>query len=170
MTEIIRGMSFREIVAADLARVLELNNAAVPAVSSLTADELARLVEMAAVTVVADVDGEVAGFAVGFEPGALYQSENYRYFADRLDDFHYLDRIVVDPAYFRRGIGSGLYDEIERRAAAPVLVCEVNVRPRNDGSLAFHEVRGFRQVDTQDTDGGKKTVALLRKELRASGA
>lgn len=158
-------MPFRDLAPADLPRVLDLNNAAVPAVSPLTASELARLVEMATVTVVADVDGTVAGFAVGFAPGAAYQSENYRYFADRLDDFHYLDRIVVDPAYFRRGLGSGLYDEVERRCGAPVLVCEVNLRPRNDDSLAFHEVRGFEQVDTQDTDGGAKTVALLRKKL-----
>lgn len=161
-------MSFRDLTAADLPRVLELNNTAVPAVGPLTSAELAELVGMAAVTVVADVDGAVAGFAVGFAPGAAYRSENYRYFAERLDDFHYLDRIVVDPAYARRGIGSGLYDEVERRCASSVLVCEVNLRPRNDESLAFHQVRGFRQVDTQDTDGGKKTVALLRKELAAS--
>lgn len=158
-------MPFRDLVPADLPRVLELNNDAVPAVSPLTAPDLDRLVEMATVNVVADVEGTVAGFAIGFAPGATYQSENYRYFAERLDDFHYLDRIVVDPGYFRRGLGSGLYDEVERRCGAPVLVCEVNLRPRNDDSLAFHEMRGFEQMDTQDTDGGKKTVALLRKEL-----
>ena len=28
----------------------------------------------------------------------------------------------------------------------PVLLCEVNVRPRNDVSLAFHESVGFREV------------------------
>ena len=161
-------MLLRDLAPEDLPRVLELNNAAVPAVGELTLPALTELAEMAALGIVAtdpDAGDAVIGFALGFGPGAAYGSENYRYFADRLDDFHYLDRIVVDPAYFRRGVGSALYDEVERRCAAKVLTCEVNLVPRNDDSLAFHAHRGFEQVGTQQTEGGKKTVSLLRKEL-----
>lgn len=157
-------MPYRDFTPADLPRLLELNNDAVPAVGELTMPELEDLVGMASLVVIAEVDGAVAGFALGLGPGAAYASENYRYFADRFDDFHYLDRIIVAPAYFRRGIGSQLYDEVEARCGTPVLVCEVNLKPRNDQSLAFHERRGFRQIDTQDTKGGK-TVSLLRKDL-----
>jgi predicted GNAT superfamily acetyltransferase len=46
-----------------------------------------------------------------------------------------------------------------------VLFCEVNVRPRNDASLAFHEAIGFREVGQQDTDGGAKRVSLLALDL-----
>lgn len=158
-------MRIRDLAAEDLPHVLELNNAAVPAVGSLGDAELARLVDMASVAVVAEDGDTVVGFALGLPPGVAYASENYRYFADRLDDFHYLDRVVVDPSASRRGVGSALYDEVERRCGAPAFVCEVNLRPRNDDSLAFHERRGFRQVGTQDTEGGAKTVALLRKDL-----
>lgn len=162
-------MLLRDVDPDDLPRVLELNNAAVPAVGELTLPALTELVGMAALGVVAtdpDAGDAVVGFALGFGPGAAYRSENYRYFAERLTDFHYLDRIVVDPAYFRRGVGSALYDEVERRCGAKVLACEVNLVPRNDDSLAFHAHRGFVQVGTQQTEGGKKTVSLLQKNLR----
>lgn len=158
-------MSFRTLRPEDLPRVLELNNTATPAVGRLTMPDLERLVDMATVRVAAVADDVVAGFALGLPPGRSYTSENYRYFAERFEDFHYLDRIVVDPSFFRRGLGSGLYDEVERLCGAPVLLCEVNIRPLNGDSLAFHEHRGFRQVGTQDTEGGTKTVALLRKDL-----
>ncbi|MBO0890976.1 MAG: GNAT family N-acetyltransferase [Acidothermales bacterium] len=161
-------MLLRDLAPDELPRVLELNNAAVPAVGELTLPALTELVGAAALGVVAtdpDAGGAVVGFALGFGPGAAYRSENYRYFAERLTDFHYLDRIVVDPAYFRRGVGSALYDEVERRCGAKVLACEVNLVPRNDDSLAFHAYRGFEQVGSQDTEGGKKTVSLLQKNL-----
>lgn len=41
------------------------------------------------------------------------------------------------------------------------LACEVNTRPRNKDSLAFHERLGFKSVGEQDTDGGQKTVTML---------
>lgn len=157
-------MPYRDLRPTDLPRLLELNNDAVPAVGELTMAGLEDLIGMASLVVIAEFDGEVAGFALGLDPGAAYESENYRYFTDHFTDFHYLDRIIVDPSFFRRGIGSELYDEVERRCGRPVLCCEVNLVPRNDRSLAFHERRGFRQVGTQDTAGGK-TVSLLRKDL-----
>ena len=43
------------------------------------------------------------------------------------------------------------------------MTCEVNIRPPNDGSMHFHERLGFRQVASQEIDGGKKEVALMEK-------
>ena len=47
-----------------------------------------------------------------------------------------------------------------------MLFCEVNLRPRNERSLAFHAAIGFREVGRQDTDGGNKHVSLLALDLR----
>ena len=41
----------------------------------------------------------------------------------------------------------------------------MNVRPRNDGSLRFHQRYGFTAVGEQDTEGGAKRVTLLEKRL-----
>lgn len=159
-------MRIRDLADDDLPRVLELNNAATPAVSPLNRALLDRLSEMALVRLGAEDGDALVGFALGLGPGAPYGSENYRYFAGRLADFCYIDRIVVDPTYYRRGIGTALYDEVERRCTAAILACEVNIKPRNEESLAFHAKRGFAEVGTQETGGGTTTVSLLQKQLR----
>ena len=45
------------------------------------------------------------------------------------------------------------------------ITCEVNTRPANPDSMAFHERLGFREVGRQQTEGGAKEVALLAWEL-----
>ena len=56
------------------------------------------------------------------------------------------------------------YDEVERRADAAWFTLEVNLRPRNDGSLAFHDRLGFVEVGQQETDYGT-LVSLMAKPL-----
>jgi predicted GNAT superfamily acetyltransferase len=41
----------------------------------------------------------------------------------------------------------------------------VNLRPANDASIQFHEKRNYKQVNTQETEGGKKSVSLRVKTL-----
>ena len=91
----------------------------------------------------------------------------YGWFSRNFDDFVYLDRIAVDPTYRRLGIGKAFYDHVIKRFTGvfPHLLCEVNVRPRNEASLLFHHSIGFREVGQQDTDGGNKTVSLLALRL-----
>lgn len=157
--------------ADDLDTLLALNNAAVPAVNTLTRDSLEDLVGWSCSCLVgADHDGTVAGFALLLGPGLDYPSPNYRFFTSRTlppekADFVYLDRVVVGPDFRRRGVATTLYDHIEREYAGSVFTCEVNVRPANEVSMAFHVGRGFQEVGRQDTDAGAKTVALLRKPL-----
>jgi predicted GNAT superfamily acetyltransferase len=97
---------------------------------------------------VIDVDGEFGGFVITFAPGSSYDSENYRWFAERHDrNFYYLDRIVLDSKHRRRGLGSFVYDELEHVARRyGRLALEVNLVPRNDISLAFHDRRGYVEV------------------------
>ena len=160
-------MNIRETVAADLPAALDLNNRNDPAINSLDAPEIERLLGMAALALTAEVDGEFAGFCITFPPGVDYASLNYGWFSRNFDDFVYLDRIAVDTAYRRLGIGRAFYSHIVERFTGvfQYLLCEVNVRPRNETSLQFHDSIGFREVGQQDTDGGKKTVSLLALPL-----
>ena len=41
----------------------------------------------------------------------------------------------------------------------------MNLRPRNEVSLAFHDTMGFTSVGEQDTEGGAKTVVMLARTL-----
>ncbi len=162
-------MAVRELARADWPTVLALNGASVRELSPLDEARLDYILELAEIGLVAERDGQVAAFAIAIAPGAPYDSANYRWFAERYERFLYLDRIAVDAAHRRRRLGALLYDAMEQ-VARPFgrMVCDINVQPRNDASLAFHVARGYRDVGRLD-HGDVKTVALMCKELQQPG-
>lgn len=166
------GLMLSDITAGDHAEVLALNQAAQPHVNGLSPEELARLVEWSCYCRVVRDGARIAGFLLALPPGLPYQSLNYRWFSDRYDDFIYIDRVAVAPTHQRRGVGQRLYEDLHRYAAdrAPRVACEVNLAPRNDPSLAFHDRLGYRQVGTQPTEGGAKTVSLMVRDLECGVA
>lgn len=162
-------MQLRDHAPGDLDRILEINRAEVPAVGSVTRDEMSRLLDLALIALVAEVDGVVAGFCIVLAPGVDYGSSNYAWFSERYDDFVYLDRVAIAPEFQRRGIGRSLYEAVERLAAerrptATEFTLEVNVRPRNDSSLAFHEGLGFSEVEQRETPYDVR-VSMMTKPL-----
>lgn len=162
-------MEFRtdDVRSGDLPAILALNQAEVPRVGPLDIDALRWFVAHAECFRVVRAGDDVAAFLIGLGPGLEYASPNYRWFAARYEDFAYVDRVTVDRRYRRAGLATRLYDDFRAAlpAGVPVLTCEVNLAPPNPGSMRFHERLGFRQVGTQDTDGGAKTVALLARAL-----
>jgi predicted GNAT superfamily acetyltransferase len=156
----------RPVTDADRDAVLALNQQNVQALAPMDHDRLVQLLGLADRFDVVHVDGEVAGFVVTFAPGTSYDSENYRWFTERHDDrFYYLDRIVLGHRFRRRGLGGLVYDAVEQ-VAAPYdrLTLEVNLLPRNDVSLAFHERRGFVEVGRLGDE--THLVSLMEKDLR----
>jgi predicted GNAT superfamily acetyltransferase len=154
----------RDATRADWAQLLALNLASVEALSPLDEDRLEFILSLTHRSLVVDCNGEVVAFALALAPGTAYDSRNYRWFGDRLERFLYLDRVVVAEPFRRRGFGARIYDAMEA-AAVPFdrMVCDVNVRPPNHGSLAFHAARGYREIGRLTHPG--KVVALMSKEL-----
>jgi predicted GNAT superfamily acetyltransferase len=158
-------MTLRELTPADWPRVLELNLASVQALSELDEQRLRWILSLAHRGLVVEDAGEVVAFALAIASGTDYDSDNYRWFTARYERFLYLDRIAVEQSLRRRGVGARLYDAMEAAAASfGRMVCEVNLEPRNDVSLAFHAARGYVEVG-QLAHGQEKLVALLSKEL-----
>ena len=154
--------------ASDLRPVAALNDREVPRVSPLGVVGLRAQVPRCDVALVAVADDAIVGFVLALAPGAEYDSANYRRFEQRGTDHLYVDRIVVARAHRQRGIAGMLYDAVEARARETgrrEITCEVNVRPPNPASMAFHEGRGFAEVGRQDTTGGTLTVAMLALPL-----
>lgn len=145
--------------------ILALNQAAIPAVNRIDAAVLAELHEQAELLLVARAEETIAGFLLALNERAEYGSPNYRYFRTHYPQFAYVDRIVVGDRFRGQGIGARLYAALFDHAGGDSRVtCEVNLKPANPGSLAFHEKLGFRVVDEQDTEGGVKRVALMVRE------
>jgi uncharacterized protein len=162
-------MLLRDYRLDDAAVVHAINQAEVPAVGDETAVALAHIAAESIIALVVEVDQTVAGFCLVLAPGADYDSMNYLWFSERFDDFVYLDRVAIAPAFQRRGIGRALYAEVERLAAdrrpsAREFTLEVNLRPRNDQSLAFHAQLGFVEVGQRETDYGA-LVSLMTKPI-----
>ncbi len=158
------GAVVRDLRADEQGAALAINEANTPAVGSLDGERLQRLVAQCSIALAADVGGELAGFCLVLAPGADYGSVNYRWFTARYDDFAYLDRVAVDQRQRDRGIGTALYAEVDRRTTARWFLLEVNLRPRNDGSMRFHQRLGFVEVGQQETPYGAR-VSMLAKDL-----
>jgi predicted GNAT superfamily acetyltransferase len=157
------------VTAADRPQLLALNAESVQMLSELDEQRLDFILALAHRSLVAEIAGEIAGFAIAIARGTDYDSDNYRWFSERYERFLYLDRIAVAATHRRHGVGGALYDAMEA-TAAPLgrMVCEVNVEPLNEVSLAFHRARGYREVGRL-AHGTVRTVALLSKELEGSG-
>ncbi|MEX0705444.1 MAG: GNAT family N-acetyltransferase [Nitriliruptoraceae bacterium] len=157
-------MLLRDLESRDLDGVLALNESEVPRVSSLDRARLVALVALSEQALVVDVDDRLGAFVLTLAPGAAYDSVNYGYFQTRGGRFLYVDRIVVAEHARRRGVASHLYDAIGAHATRygfDEVTCEVNVRPPNAPSSAFHAARGFVGVGEQETAGGSVRVELL---------
>ena len=162
-------MLLRAYRPEDLEAIHRINEGEVPAVGTEAIADLGDIADRSAIALVAEVDGEIAGFCLVLTPGVDYDSTNYLWFSERYDDFVYLDRIAIPSPFQGRGIGRAMYAEVERLAtdihpSATDFTLEVNLRPRNDQSLAFHARLGFVEVGRQETDYGA-LVSLMSKQL-----
>lgn len=120
--------------------------------NSLSLERLAWFAQEAEYFRVAEFDSQVAGFLVCLPPEAPYDSPNFRWLHARYRDFLYIDRVAVSSKFQRRGIASALYRDASAAAGDRfrLLAAEVNLKPRNEESLLFHQRFGFESVGSQD--------------------
>jgi uncharacterized protein len=163
----------RNIEIADLARVLEINNANTPGVSELTMAELQTdLKNSLHALAINNEHGQVCAFCITFAQDAPDAGDNHRWFAKRYESFVYLDRIAIDSDYRNRGLGVQLYQSVEYEMLQSVehsmLCCEVNLEPPNPGSLRFHQRIGFTEVGQSIPEYANYRVSYLSKSVSDS--
>jgi hypothetical protein len=157
----------RDVREHDLDSVLALNNAAGPAILPLDAARVRRFHADADYFRIAERDGALAGFLVGFAASSQHDSSNFRWFGDRYPDFFYIDRIVVASRRRGGGVGRAFYADVQSHAELrhPRLACEVFLDDGNDPALLFHGSFGFREVGQHVHPGVNRRAAMLLKEL-----
>lgn len=109
-------------------------------------------------------DGQAA--LIGYAGDSAYRHKHVDYLSARLDRYVYIDRIIIGDAGQGQGWGRALYADIEdfaRRRGHTHLACEVNTRPDNPGSHAFHSALGFAAFGDVDYDGGLSVRYYVRK-------
>lgn len=157
----------KTITAKDMAWFHKLNEACTPEVGSVSLARLQHLVDMAAHAVYLEDESGPLGAMIILSADAAYDSPNFLWFKERYDDFLYLDRIMVAETARGQGVGMALHSAFFEFSAgkAARLACEVNEKPPNPISLAFHERSGFRIVGRLESDKGEKAVQMMVKEL-----
>lgn len=161
----------RDVREHELDSVLALNNAAGPAILPLDAPRLRRFHADAEYFRVAERDGMLAGFLVGFGCDTEHDCGNFRWFGERFPRFFYIDRIVVASRRRGGGVGRAFYADVQSYAELryPQLACEVFLDNDSDPALLFHGSFGFREVGQHVMSGAGAQpdlrAAMLMKEL-----
>lgn len=157
----------RAATVEDSDAIVRLNQEAVTFTSAMDSDRFRELLAISDYASVIEIEGEVAAFLLGIGEGRPYDNGNYRWFSERLTDFLYIDRVVVDGAC--RGVGLGqrlyahLFDWVMNRQLSH-LAAEFDIEPPNLASLAFHDRHGFVELGTRVLDNGKR-VSMRVKSL-----
>lgn len=161
------SIAIRDVREHELDSVLALNNAAGPAILPLDAAKLRQLFESAEYFRVAERDGTLAGFLIGFGSTASHDSSNFSWFGQRYADFFYIDRVVVASRRRGGGVGRALYADAQSYAELryPKMACEVFLQAGTDHALLFHGSFGFREVGQHVMPGNDLRAAMLMKPL-----
>jgi uncharacterized protein len=143
----------------EIANILALSALHEAETSALTNDSLSAMLSKAFhyATARAGVDG----YLISFDQDADYHGVNFLWFKSRYCRFVYIDRVVVAAEARGKGIARSFYQELIRLARAAghqYIMCEINIIPSNDGSMAFHRAMGFTEVGRAQT-GPQKTVS-----------
>ena len=145
--------------------LLALNNAHARELSWLEPKRLQHLVEQA---FQARYIGRLDAVVLALDQDADYDSPNFQWFRVRYPRFVYVDRIVVAASARGRGYARLLYLDLfdhAVRAGHERVVCEVNSRPPNPESDAFHAALGFAEVGSASIHNDSKTVRYLARAL-----
>jgi len=152
----------RDVREHELDSVLALNNAAGPAILPLDAARVRRFHSEAEYFRIAERDGALAGFLVGFGSETLHDSENFHWFRERHPHFFYIDRIAVASRRRGGGVGRAFYADVQSYAELryPQMACEVFLEHGSDPALLFHGSFGFREIGQRVMRDGAPAGAI----------
>lgn len=151
----------RPVQSSDLLHIHILNESVLPHVNSIPISDFEEFMRISSFFLVIEQSKEIIGFIIVLGPGQNYDSENYKYFCKHFLSFDYVDRIVIAENVRGKGFGSKLYQHLFQISKEDLISCEVNIKPPNAKSITFHQMHGFKEIDQQYSENGKKYVSLM---------
>ncbi len=157
----------RDVRERELDSILALNNNAGSAILPLDAARVRHFHDTADYFRVAERDGNLAGFLIGYGSGSAHDSSNFAWFREHYPSFFYIDRIVVSSRRRGGGVGRAFYADAQSFAELryPQLACEVFLDHGADQALLFHGSFGFKEVGQHKMDEAEVRASMLMKEL-----
>lgn len=153
------------ILKSHHAKILRMNKDFVHWLSPLDEGELSSLLELAHYK---KQIHEAQGVLIGYGHDVDYDHKNLKWLRAHFDKFYYIDRIILSAAAQGKGYGRALYADFETQARSlglPRLVCEVNTKPNNPGSHAFHKALGFKSLGDVDYPDYNAALRYYEKPL-----
>jgi predicted GNAT superfamily acetyltransferase len=164
------GLKIRKMEEKDYPFILRVNEENVEVLSPMDENRIQEFSAWSELFLMAEMDGEPVAFLLALREGlADYDSENYLWFSKNYEKFLYIDRIVIDEPYRRRGVGRKLYQAVFRyakEAEIPFVTAEIDTEPYNEVSLGFHQAMGFREVGTQMVRNNSIRVSLQEAAVK----
>ncbi len=149
-------VDLRHAQRALLDKVIARNQEVVAVTSPLDRDSLQALIDVA---MLALAEPKTGSFLLALGPNAAHEGANYVWLQQRLLRFAYVDRIVVAPEARGQGLARRFYAALEQAARERdllMMTCEVNCKPDNPVSHAFHKALGFAALYDRDmTEAGQ---------------
>ena len=158
----------RQTQVSDFQRILDINAAEEENTSRIDMARITQLDSWSNYHRVVVVEDKIIGFLLVMSEASHYDGANFRWFVERYRRFLYVDRIVIDRTFPRRGVGSALYGDLIQFAVTQgwsTLCCEINVLPPNLVSHAFHARFGFKEVGRSAEAGAPKVVSYQMAEI-----
>jgi len=94
--------------------------------------------------------------------------KNMTWLSHHVLDYFSIDRIIVDSSAHGNGYGGLLYQDVEnfaRELGHAHIACEVNIRPNNPASHAFHLAMGYVVIGDEDYPDYNAAIRYYKKAL-----
>ena len=157
----------KKVDKKDFLEIIKINEAAIPAVNSVTETEFDWFYKHSIYFKKAIKIDRIIGFLLVLPSNLNYRSPNYQWFSNHYKNFAYIDRVVISKNYKNNGIGTSLYLDLEKFLchSKSLIACEFNLKPVNKESKNFHIKLNYEHVGTQFTENNRKQVSLMIKRL-----
>lgn len=103
---------------------------------------------------------------IAYDGYGPYRHKHVDYLGERLANFLYIDRVIVAEDRIGKSLGHRLYADLTAYALSQgyrAVACEVNTRPDNPASHAFHRAQGFIPIGDAAYPNGTALRYYVRK-------